>query len=106
MEGFEVNQEQRLTLAARLVEAQRIRYARTGEEGDFEDAARHYRDDSSEQELLSDWCAEVGYTVRNDYGHDDGCDLCHSLIEIGVIDYPADTINQAAQTVAQHMEQQ
>ena len=50
---------QRVDKAQRIVEAMRETYEAEGVEGDFDDAERYLRDDTSDQELLAEevkWC--------------------------------------------------
>lgn len=53
---------------------------------------------------LQEFSRMVGETVRNEYGLDDGSDLCFNLVEGGVINM-ADGVASAARVVAQHIEQ-
>lgn len=46
---------------------------------------------------------QVGVAVKEDYGLDDGADLCYNLIDMGVIDQSNETVEPAARRVAQHM---
>jgi hypothetical protein len=51
------------------------------------------------------FCSEVEKIVKQQHGHDDGGDLCWNLIEQGVVDIKKHTPKQAAQIVAQHIDQ-
>lgn len=54
-----MTRQQRADMARLITDAQREVYEAEGEEGDFDDAHRYYRDDASEAELLEDhakWC--------------------------------------------------
>ncbi len=50
------------------------------------------------------FCDQVEKLVKDQYGHDDGGDLCWNLIEMGVVDMSRGE-RYAAQIVAQHLEQ-
>lgn len=52
---------------------------------------------------IHEFCDAVEIAVQT-YGHWDGGDLCHSLIEQGVVNMD-DGVDAAARTVAQHIEQ-
>ena len=47
------------------------------------------------------FCTDVGKRAET-YGVEDGADLCHNLIEMGVIN-PMDSVEEAARVVAQHV---
>ena len=57
---------------------------------------------NEEQEV--DFCELVGVVVEQQYGYQDGADLCFNLLEMGTISEDA-SIEDAAQIVAQHMAQ-
>ena len=51
---------------------------------------------------MHSFCNAVGKIVLEQYGLEDGNDLCFNLVEMGVIDM-ANGENVAAQIVAQHI---
>ena len=51
-----------------------------------------------------DFCGEVGKRVSEQYGLDDGADLCYNLVESGVI-CEFMSVDEAARVVAMHIEQ-
>lgn len=53
---------------------------------------------------MNAFCEQVGKLVKDQYGYDDGRDLCWSLIEMGVVDMSRGE-QYAARIVAQHLEQ-
>ena len=57
---------------------------------------------NEEQEV--DFCDLVGDRVEQEYGYEDGADLCFNLLEMGVISEDS-SIGEAAQIVAQHIAQ-
>jgi hypothetical protein len=42
-------------MSAEIVNAMRQHYEEQGEEGDFDDALRHYKDDASNEEIIADY---------------------------------------------------
>ncbi len=53
---------------------------------------------------ISEFSKAVGEQVLQDYGLEDGADLCYNLVEQGVIEIVQGE-NEAARIVAMHMEQ-
>lgn len=51
-----------------------------------------------------DFVGEVGARVSEQYGLDDGADLCYNLVEMGVIDEYM-SVDEAARVVAMHLQQ-
>jgi hypothetical protein len=51
------------------------------------------------------FCDEVEAKVKQDYGYDDGGDLCYNFIESGQVKM-SEGVFKAAQTVAQALAQQ
>jgi hypothetical protein len=50
------------------------------------------------------FCALVGARVLEQYGNEDGDDLCFNLLESGVISEAA-SVSEAAHIVARHLQQ-
>jgi hypothetical protein len=56
------------------------------------------------EEMEVNFCGLVGARVSEQYGLDDGADLCFNLLESGVIDQDAG-VDEASRIVAMHLAQ-
>jgi hypothetical protein len=56
-----------------------------------------------DEEVEVNFCTLVGIAVQ-EYGYDDGSDLCFNLMEMGVIGEDT-TVEEAAKIVAMHLAQ-
>jgi hypothetical protein len=57
-----------------------------------------------DQQTEVDFCGLVAARVSEQYGFDDGADLCFNLLESGQIDQDA-SVEQASRQVAMHLDQ-